>query len=191
MKPYSDFKAEKTGGSREILPKGGYVCEIKSVKEESYKSDSGEFKVLILAIDVCEGEYAGFFKKDFDGNDREDKKWRGTYRINEPRDDGSEQDAWTKRVFNNFIYSVQESNHGYVWDWEEKKLKGKKLGVLFREREWEMNGRTGWSTEAAGSAPAQDIRDGTFKLPKDKPLKNRPAAQTPAETAEDEDDLPF
>ena len=188
MKPYSDFKAEKAAsGGREILPKGGYVCEIKNVKIEEY---SGGFQVLVLAIDVVEGQYAGFFRKDFDQNTREDKQWRGKYRVNIPMDDGSEKDAWTKRVFNNFIYSIQESNPGYVWDWEEKKLKGKKIGVLFREREWEMNGRTGWSTEAAGSAPAQDIRDGTFKLPKDKPLKNRPVVQE-AETVEDESDLPF
>lgn len=190
MKQYSDFKAEKVGGGRAILPAGGYVCSILSAKEEVFDWGSR----LALAIDIAEGDYAGFFKKDFDNNDREDKKWRGIYRISIPKDDGSEMDAWTKRIFGNFIYSVQESNPGYSWDWNEKNLKGKKLGILYRNKEWEMNGKTGWTTEAAGACTVDDIREGTFRLPKDKPLKNRPVGEqavTYTEVAEDESDLPF
>ena len=183
-----EFEAKRMGGAREILPAGGYVCEIKSAKEETY--DWG--KVLLLAIDVAEGEYTGFWKRDFDNNDREDKKWRGIYRVNVPKDDGSESDNWTKRSFGNFIWAVQESNPGYAWDWDEKKLKGKKIGVLYRNREWEMNGNTGWTTEAAGSCSVDDCRAGKFRLPKDKPLKNRPVEQTAAANVIDsEDDLPF
>lgn len=189
MKAYNGAKAEKAAGAREILPAGGYVCEIKNAKVEEY---SGGFSNLVLAIEVVEGEYAGFFKKDFDNNTREDKKWRGRYAISIPRDDGSDMDAWTKRTFNNFIWAVQESNSGYVWDWDEKKLKGKKLGVLYRNREWEYNGNTGWTTEAAGSASVEDIRSGSFRPLKDKPLKNRPVPQTATEeTVDDEDSLPF
>ena len=189
MRPYSGFEAKKSSsGAREILPAGGYVCEIKSAKVEEY---SGGLSTLILAIDVIEGQYAGFFKKDFDQNTREDKKWRGTYRINLPKDDGSEMDAWTKRTFGNFIWSVQESNPGYTWDWEEKKLKGKKLGVIYRNREWEMSGNTGWTTEAAGSASVEEIRAGSFRMLKDKPLKNRPAQVAEPEVVDNEDDLPF
>ena len=189
MKKWSDFEAKKSSsGVREILPAGGYVCEIKSAKVEEY---SGGLSTLILAIEVVEGQYAGFFKKDFDQNTREDKKWRGTYRINLPKDDGSEMDAWTKRTFGNFIWSVQESNAGYTWDWEEKKLKGKKLCVIYRNREWDMNGKTGWTTEAAGSASVDEIRAGSFRMLKDKPLKNRPAPTAEPEPIDDESDLPF
>jgi len=189
MKQFSGFEAKKASSGREILPAGGYVCEIKSVKDEQFDWGSR----LALAIDVAEGEYAGFFKKDFDGNEREDKKWRGIYRINIPKDDGTEQDGWTKRTFGNFIWAVQESNSGYVWNWDEKTLKGKKVGVLFREEEWEMDGRTGWTTKAAGSVSVEDCRSGNFKQLKPKPLKNRPVAEdtvAPA-TVDDEDSLPF
>ena len=186
MKQFSGFKAEKVGGTREILPAGGYVCGILSAKEENGQ--------LVMAIDVAEGDYAGFFRADYDANTNEDKKWRGTYRIWIPKDDGSEMDNWTKRSFGNFIWAIQESNPGYTWDWDEKKLKGKKLGVLYRNKEWEMNGRTGWTTEAAGAVSVDDCRAGKFRLPKDKPLKNRPeeqAAPTFTEEAAGEDDLPF
>ena len=188
MKQFSGFEAKKSGSGREILPAGGYVCEIKSVKLEEF----GWGSRLALAIEVIEGDYAGFFKRDFDGNDREDKKWRGIYRVKIPSDDGTEQDGWTKRSFGNFIYSVQESNPGYAWDWDEKGLKGKKLGVIYRNKEWEMNGRTGWTTEAAGSCTVEDIRNKTFRLLKDKPLKNRPEAPAASsDSVEDESDLPF
>lgn len=194
MKAFNGFEAKKQGGSREILPVGGYVCEIKSAKEEVYNSSNGEFRFLVLAIDVAEGEYAGFWKKDYDGNTADDKKWRGTFRISVPKDDGTEQDGWTKRTFGNFIWAVQESNPGYVWNWDEKTLKGKKLGVLYRNKEWEMNGNTGWTTEAGGAISVEDCRAGKFKPLKDKPLKNRPAqGQTAAvpDTVDDSEELPF
>ena len=189
MREFKGFEAKKVGGGREILPAGGYVCEIKSAKEETYSWGSR----LVLAIEVVEGEYAGFWKRDFDGNDRDDKKWRGIYRISVPSDDGSVQDAWTKRTFGNFIWAVEESNPGYRWNWDEKTLKGKKLGVLYRNYEWAMDDRTGWSTEAAGAVSVEDCRAGKFRLPKDRPLKNKPVQEqtTPDATAADEDDLPF
>ena len=184
MKAYNDFKAEKVSSGREILPAGGYVCDIKSAKE-----DKGQ---LVMAIEVAEGQYAGFWKKDYDQNTNDDKKWRGTFRLWIPRDDGTEQDAWTKRSFGNFIWAVQESNPGYTWNWDEKTLKGKKIGVIYRNREWEYNGNTGWTTEAGGAASVDDIRAGNFKPLKDRPLKNKPV-QTPqfTEEASNEDDLPF
>ena len=196
MKKFEGFEAKKATSGREHLPAGGYVCDIKSAKVEEYHSDKGDFSALILAIEVAEGQYAGFWKKDYDQNTNDDKKWRGTYRISIPRDDGTEQDAWTKRSFGNFIWAVQESNPGYTWDWDEKKLKGKKVGVLYRNKEWEMNDKTGWSTEAAGSACVEDIRTGSFKPLKDKPLKKKENAAPSApvfteEPAEDENDLPF
>ena len=189
MKQFSGFKAEKASGGREILPAGGYVCEIKSAKEEVFDWGSR----LALAIDVAEGEYAGFFKKDFDGNDREDKKWRGIYRISIPKDDGSEMDGWTKKIFGNVMWSIEQSNPGYTWNWDEKTLKGKKLGVIYRNREWEVDGKTGWTTEAGGAASVDDIRNGKFKPLKDKPLKNRPVQTTTSapDTVDDESDLPF
>ena len=193
MRAYNGFKAEKASGARAILPAGAYVCKVLSAKEET--TDWGNR--LVLAIDVDEGEYAGFFRRDYDSNDHEDKKWRGTYRLSIPADDGSEQDAWKKRAFNNFIYAVQESNPGYGWNWDEKALKGKKLGVLYRDKEWEMNGNTGWTTEAAGSASVEDVRAGNVKPLKPRPLKNRPDTQTAssssgfAELESSEDELPF
>ena len=187
IKKYNDFEAKVTT-SREIIPAGGYVASIISAKVES--TEWGD--KLIVAFDIAEGDYRGFFKKDFDANQNEDKKWRGTLRLSIPEDDGSEKAAWKKRSMNHFAGALEESNDGYAWDWNEAKLKGKLFGVLFRNKEWEMSGRTGWTTEACATTSAKAIRDGKFKVPKDKPLNNSPAPAAPAyNEAEDTGDLPF
>lgn len=187
MKKYADFKKEKMSSGRETLPAGGYVCNILSAKIE--ENNYGE--TLILAVDVAEGEYADIFKRDYANNDREDKKWRGTYRLRLPKDDGSEQDGWKKRTFNNFIWAIEESNPGYSWGWDEKTLKGKKIGLLYRNKEWEYAGRSGWTTEAASSDSIQNIRDGKFRIPKDKPLPPKEEAPVFTEMEDDGDGLPF
>jgi hypothetical protein len=186
MKKYSDVKFERTSGGRETLPAGGYVCSILSARVE--ENDWGN--TLIIAHDVCEGEFSGIFKRDYDNNDREDKKWRGTFRLRLPKDDGSEQDAWKKRSLGNTIWALEQSNPGFSWDWDEKKLKGKKIGLLYRNKEWEMNGRTGWTTEAISAESIDNIREGKFRIPKDKALPVK--ATTPVFTEEEDDgELPF
>ena len=191
MKQYSGFEAKVSSGAREVLPAGGYVAKVISAKVE--ENDWGER--LVIAFDICEGDYREFFKKDFDGNTNEDKKWRGVYRASIPTDDGSEKDGWKKRTMNNVIGSFEASNDKFHWDWDEKKLKGKLVGVLFRNKEWEMNGRTGWTTECCALTSADNIRDGKFNMPKDKPLDSSSGSTPPTSSqfveAEDSGDLPF
>lgn len=189
IKPYEGFKAEKITSNR-ALPAGGYVAKIYSAKIENYSWG----QVLVVSFDITEGEYANFFTNQYKNNQNEDKKWKGTLRLTIP-DEKSTYFESNKRSFNNFIFALEDSNSGYHFDWDEGKFKGKMLGVLFRNREWEFNGKTGWTTECAGSCPVADIRSGDFKVPADKPLDNgsTQAAGTSADVlADDEDDdLPF
>lgn len=189
MKPFEGFEAKKSAGARELLPAGGYVAKISDCEEIRY--DWG--LVLKISFDIVEGEYTDFFKKDYKDQDREDKKWRGTFRLNVPKDDGSEKDDWAKRAFGNSIWSIEASNPGYHWDWDETKFKGKTVGVLFRNKEWEMNGNTGWTTECCALTSVDDIRQGKFKMPKDKPLKALSGADSGnfSAPAPVNDDLPF
>lgn len=187
MKQFGGFEAKKSA-AREPLPAGGYVAKILNAEEVSYDWGS----VLLISFDIMEGQYKDFFAKDYKEQDREDKKWRGTYRLSEPKDDGSEKDGWTKRTFGNAIWSVEESNPGYHWDWNEVGLKEKIVGVLFRNREWEMNGNTGWTTECCALASVDDIRQGKYRQPKDKPLKTSGASNSNFMPASDNSgDLPF
>lgn len=183
-----EVEVKRSAGGRETLPAGGYVCQIVNARvEENAWGDT-----LIIAHDVCEGDYSGIFKRDYDNNTNENKKWRGTFRLNLPKDDGSEQDEWKKRTLGNTIWAIEESNPGYTFDWDEKKLKGKKIGLIYRNREWSMNGRTGWTTEAGGADSIDNIREGKFKPLKDRPVANKSEGVfTNAPANDEDDDLPF
>ena len=186
IKHYAGMKAEKSV-TGEPLPKGGYVVKIEGARVEEYSWGS----VLVVAIDVAEGEYAGFFRRQFDANLNEDKKWKGTFRLTIP-DENSQYFASNKRVFNNFIYSLETSNNGYHFDWDETKLKGKFFGALYREKEFESNsGDIITTTECGGSTDIASIRSGDFRLPKDKLLERKPADYNAFANVPTDDDLPF
>ena len=191
MKEFTGYKAEKASSGKEALPVGAYIAKILDAKEIVYSWGS----VLNISFDITEGELKDFFKKDYAENTKEDKKWRGVYRLNEPKDDGTEQDGWTKNSFNNAMYAVEASNSGYHWAWDEKTLKGKTVGVLFRNFEWDINGKTGWSTECGMFISVDDARNGKYKPMKDRPLKSKTKESTGtssfSELNDTDGDLPF
>ena len=77
-------------GSEQLPTDKAYVCEIKGAKEVDYTTDSG-YRVhrVDIALDVCEGEYEGFYQKKFDDSQDEDKKWKGVVKLNIPKFDGT------------------------------------------------------------------------------------------------------
>lgn len=190
---YNGSKSEKSTSFAPI-PAGGYVAKIMGARIENYSWGS----VLIIAFDIYEGEYTGFFQQRFDNDTSTDKKWKGTFRITIP-DENSEYFSSQKRSFNNLIYALEVSNGNYTFDWNENGLKGLTLGVLFRNKEWEYKGKTGWTTECCSVTGADEIRQGDFKIPKDKPLDNSSGStvNTNSGSGSDfsnvplDDDLPF
>ena len=169
MKAFNGLEIKKSVSASEPLPAGGYVAKILNAKVEEY--NWGE--VLVISFDVADGEYKDFFSKQYRENTREDKKWKGNFRLTVPNEGNQYFDS-QKRTFGNAIWAIEESNPGYHWDWNEDSLKGKMVGVLFRNFEWEMDdGRSGWSTECCTFVSVEDVRTGNFKQPKDKPLKRK------------------
>lgn len=196
MKKYAGYEAKKTEPAGESLPAGGYVAKIMGAEVKEY--DWGD--VLVISFDIAEGENKGFFAKRWKADENSDyeRKWKGVYRLNVPSEKSKYPDS-DKRKFNNAMWAVEASNSGYTWNWDEATLKNKLVGVLFRNREWEMDGKTGWTTECCFVTSVGDIRGGTYTTPKDKPLKNKPetAQKSPAEAAKElseiisDDELPF
>lgn len=172
--------------SRENLPAGGYVAIIKNAAVET--TEWGD--KLLISFDIVEGTYKDFFANDYKSNMNEDKKWRGRRRLNVPKDDGSEKDEWAKSAFGKATWAIEESNPGYTWDWNEAGLKGKYVGVLFREKEWEYNNQTGWTTECSGFTAADEIRNNKFKMPKPKALPDKPETAFTSFPADDSE-IPF
>ena len=191
MKQYQGFESKKSASARELLPAGNHIAKILKAEEQS--TTEGKL-YIVLSFDIMEGEYKDFFRRDYNSQDPAFgmPKWRGTFRLWEPTDDGSEKDGWTKRTFNNLIACIEESNPGYHWDWNEQNLKGKMIGVMYRDKEWAFDGKTGWTTECGALCSVEDVRSGRAKPLKSKPLPQSAGAPSAGGFTQVEDDeLPF
>lgn len=173
------------------------VAAVAGIKKAVVQEDDYGAKLCIV-FDIAEGEYAGYYQEAFDRSTFEDKKWKGVLRLWLPKNDGSEQDEWTKRTLKGFTTAIEKSNPGYVWNWDEKSLASKYIGILYRNEEWEFNGKTGWAKRPFRAISIDSVREGSFKAPKDKPLKNKStdygsySEPTNYAVVEDDDnDLPF
>ena len=130
---------------------------------------------LCIVYDIAEGEYSGYYADEFNQNTFANKKWKGVLRLWLPKNDGTEKDEWSKRTLKGFATSVEKSNPGYVWNWDENSLKNKLLGVLYRNEEWEYEGKTGWAKRPFRAISIDSVREGSFDIPREKPLQNKTA----------------
>lgn len=165
MKPISNYEHVRGyENSASQLPVGGYVLKITGVRYET--GTNGNSDRIIVAFDVNEGEFAGFFAKRFNADQSEDRKWKGTTTLYIPKEDGSEQDEWTTRKFKTFTNALEDSNKGYKWDWEESKWKGLLIGGVFGEVYTLIDGRQVRYTTFKSSASVENVRKGDFKTPR-------------------------
>ena len=147
----------------EKLPLDAYVCQVKKAEVQGEQ--------LCIAFDIAEGAQSGFYKRAFAADNRENKKWKGVLRLWLPKDDGSERDEWTKSTLKGAVTAFEKSNPGYKWNWDERSLAGRMVGILFRNEEWEYEGKTGWTVRPFRAISVDTVRSGDYTLPKDKPLK--------------------
>jgi hypothetical protein len=129
IKKFKDYDKTQgyTGAGVEQLPPGAYVCKIIGARVE--ENDYGQS--IVIAFDIANGDQKGYYQKRFDADTAEDKKWKGTYRLYVPTDDGTQKDEWTKRNFKTFTDALEDSNTNYHFDWDEQKFKGKLFGATF------------------------------------------------------------
>lgn len=165
----NNWESVQVFSDRPKLPLGAYICTIK----KAVIQNNGYGDQLCILFDISAGEFAGYYADDYKANQREDKKWRGVLRQFLPKDDGSDKDEWTKSGLKGLITSIENSNRGYVWNWDETTLSGKEVGIVFRNEEWEYNGKTGWAVRPFRATSVSSIDDCTYTLPKDKPLKDK------------------
>ena len=135
------YDEAKSFGEFEILPAGGYKCLIKSVVCD--KTQIGK-EYLKLAIDILEGDFKNFFQKKFDNDTRENKKWSGVWTVfTEGYTKGT-----TNPKFKGLITSVEASNENFKFDFDEQTLVNKRVGLVFREEEFEgIDGQVHTSTK--------------------------------------------
>lgn len=171
MKPtIKNFEVKKRGGFVDLPPKGAYVAEIKNVL---LTEDRNGREILELMLDICEGEYENRYTevwKDQKERFGDDVKFKGIFRLTPPADGDPD---WRERVFSENLWCVEQSNDGYSWDWDEKKLKGKKVGISVRNRMYTYNGQDRQTTEIAQFELVKDVRNGKCKPVKDRDQREK------------------
>ena len=153
-----NVEISKRGNFLSLPVVGIYIGEIKNVRivkaDEIRKHDT-----LEMMIDITEGEYANRYTEVY--NDQKERfgeaKFKGIFRLTVP--DETTED-WMDRKFGNNLWCVQESNPGYEWDRDEKKLKGKKIGINVRKRLYTFNGNDGETTEIGQLETVSDVKAG-------------------------------
>lgn len=176
-------KAAAYDGSFERFPAGGHICQIMKAWCETTPNGSEQ---LVLALEVAEGDYRGYFGKLY--NDKRSQnpnaKWPCIFKQFTLGVDGQ-----TNPFFKGLLKSVEESNSGYKWNWNEATLANKRIGMIFREEEFEANDGTIKTTvRPAFPRSVQRIRDGV-EVPEIKRLNGnkgnaQSASYAPAESAE-------
>lgn len=168
------YDKSKRRQSFEQLPKDAYIVKIIGVRQEKNKNGNGEH--LTFAFDIAEGEYKDFWNNRFQqmkaSND--DAKWPNDaiYYLTIP-ENGMEEYIFTS--WNTFFADLEDSNNGFVFDGDIRKLKGKILGGKFHIEQTEYNGNVYDHTRLKFTCVAEDVRQGKAgKLPKDKLLNTNP-----------------
>jgi hypothetical protein len=150
------------------LPVGGYELTIVGAKVEQFTN----CEILKIAFDIVNHEqFSGFYANRFKSAKAQnpDAKWGGVFDVFIPKDDGSELDGYTKQAFKRFITSVEKSNEGYVWNWDEKSLKGKAFGGIFGREEFiTKEGDRKFAVKCRFPRSIDSIRSGNYKIPEDK-----------------------
>ena len=98
-------------------------------------------------------------------------------------------------LMKHFTNCIEQSNAGYAWDWNEKGLIGKFVGLVLGEEEYKnSSGEIKTKLVVSQVKTVEDIKNGNFKIPAPKKLavensSNDFAGFTPVEDLSD--DLPF
>ena len=136
MKPIKDFDKIEAKGMDDFrsLPIGAYECVIKDARL-NHNEETGK-NTLKISIDIASGEYKDYFLKAYEKDTRIDRKWNN----NAIRYLAYEGD--NVAYFKGFIKTIENSNVGYTWDWDETKLKGKKVCGVFQYEEYKKQDGT-------------------------------------------------
>lgn len=148
-------KAAAYDGSNERIPAGGYICRILKAWVETTPNGSEQ---LALALEIAEGNYTGFFKKQYNSRKENEPnaKWPCIF-----KQFTLDMNGQTNPYFKGMLKSIEESNLGYKWDWHEEGLANKMLGMIFREEEFvARDGNIKTVVRPAFPRSVQRIRDG-------------------------------
>lgn len=187
MKAFKNYDDVQAYSNSEKLPAGAYEVTLKRAEDSE--------KALCLLFDISAGEYSGYFMKKFteDKKAYPDKaKYKGVFRLWYPN--GGKYDDQAERRMKTALERIAESNGlkiDFTKEWEGERLKGAKVGMVFRDQEYNYNGYTGMTAQPYQIITLEDLQAGRFAVPEPKKLSGTTqnggvSADLPAD-----EDLPF
>lgn len=166
MKRPNGYDEAQTMGEFTPVELGGHYAVVKQVSER--QSSTGKDMIVVLFDFIAPDKQEGYFSRQFNNDDRQDKKWprNGTQYImvNDYNDPNK-----TSRAFKTFCTCAEKSNNMTIqWggaDWG-KQFRGKKIGVVFGEVENEYNGRITMRHEARWFCSLDAVQTASIPNPK-------------------------
>lgn len=185
MRKPNNYDSVAASLSFEPLALGGHPCIIKGVEETKSKAGKDMLKV---ALDIAAPDpQAGYYAEKFAADDRPNKKWPCvTYVVLEDKDGNA------SRNLAQFVTSVEESNPGFAFPWDNVSyLKDKKVGGVFGHEEYKNDkGEVKKSTKLFWFRSVDKVKDAP--VPKLKELKAGTSPAKPAGWADiSAADIPF
>lgn len=148
MKVIENWNEIKEKGSNKMLEIGGYVCKIKSVKNNEEK------KYLEIEYDIAGGENKDFFENIF----TQYGFWSGKCYV-------SYNDKMLGN-FKHFVSCIEKSNQGFTWNWDETTLVNKLIGFTITQEEYRnKNGEIKFRYKVKNFYTSEDIMNNKFKMP--------------------------
>ena len=186
MKPINNYETVQatTGEFKKPTP-NGYICKITLADDYPFDANTGKGAYLKIEYDIASGEFKDYYTEQYNrfGGDF----WAATmFRSYKETALG---------MFKRFINCIEESNIGYKWNWDEKTLQGKFIGLVIGEEEyWKNDGTIGTRMYVKNVKTVEQIKHGDFKVPELKKLDgvSAPTSVPVGAVADDTDDeLPF
>ena len=184
MKPINNFDTVQASTGEFARPTaGGYICKIIDVEDVPMNAQ-GKGDYLRIEYDIADGEFKGYYKEQFD-------RWGGNWNASFIRSYKEKALGMLKH----FTNCIEASNAGYAWDWNEKGLIGKVVGLVLGEEEYKNSmGEIKTKLVVSQIKTVEEIKNGDFKIPAPKKLSvenatNSATGFTPVDDLLD--DLPF
>ena len=133
---------------------GGYICKIIDVEDVPLDQNTNKGDYLRIEYDIADGEFKGYYKVQFD-------KWGGNWNASFIRSYKEKALGMLKH----FTNCIEESNKGYEWDWNEKGLIGKVVGLVLGEEEYKnSNNEIKTKLVVSQIKTVEEIKNGDFKV---------------------------
>ena len=180
MKQITNYETVQASSGEFARPTAdGYICKIIDV-EDVPMNEQGKGDYLRINYDIADGELKGYYQEQFN-------RWGGNWNASFIR-------SYKEKalgMFKHFTNCIEASNVGYEWDWNEKGLIGKVVGLVLGEEEYQNSmGEIKTKLVVSQIKTIEEIKNGDFKVPAPKKLaiENSATSFSPLEA---EDDLPF